>query len=219
MLLASAMAWLNVVGTLAAVVVALGLGLGLGDWFLRPKLELHSDPGDPSDRVLTPDLDGRMVAFLRLHIKNTGRSTAQAVVVSLTSVAEWDAGKRGWRCSRAELDGRPLKWGGSGLSTVDVPREARRPVDLLEITREPARQGAIPMSLYIQGDPPASHANDLPPGRWRVQLVVSGDNVSAKEYEMAVRFDGTWPPQDNGIWDAVVAEGPGPLHSIQAPPT
>jgi hypothetical protein len=209
MLIASAMAWLSVVGTFGAIVVALGLGLGLGDWFLRPKLVLHSDRANPSDRVITPDPQGREVGFLRLHVANNGRTTARNVLVTVTSVSQWLEETRTWQRTRAELDGRALKWGGSALATVDVPRRGQRPVDFLEITREPAQQGTIPMRIYIQGDAPASHANDLPPGGWRVRLVLSADNVSAEEYEMRVRFDGTWPPEPlDRIWDAVVAQGP-----------
>lgn len=218
MLVASTMDWLGVLGTLGALVVALALGLGLGDWARRPKLGLHSDRDNPSDRVVTPDLEGREVGFLRLRVKNTGRSTARDVQVSVASVDQWVETRR-WLRTRAELDGRPLKWGGSTQSAVDVPPKAERPVDLLAITRDVARQGAIPMSVYIQGDPPASRANDLPPGGWRIRLMLSADNFSAEQYEMRVMFDGTWPAEPvDRIWDAVVLQGPARSLSDGPPP-
>ena len=209
MLVASAIAWLSVIGTLGALVIALALGLGLGDWVRRPKLVLHSDRDNLSDRVVTLDLEGRGVGFLRLRVENTGRSTARDVQVSVGSLDEWVDESGRWLRTRPELDGRPLKWGGSSDSTVDVPPKVERSVDLLAITRDPARHRDLPMSIYIQGVPPANRANDLPPGSWRIRLMLSADNCAAKLYEVRLLFDGTWPAEPlDGIWDAVVMQGP-----------
>ena len=203
------MAWLSVLGTLGASVIALALGLGLGDWARRPKLVLHSDRGNPSDRVVTLNLEGQEVGFLRLRVENTGRSTARDVQVSVGSVDQWVDEPGRWLRTRPELDGRPLKWGGSSESTVDVPPRVERPVDLLAITRDPARQGDLPMSIYIQGEPPANLANDLPPGSWGIRLMLSADNCTAVLYEVRVLFEGTWPAEPlDRIWDAVVMQGP-----------
>jgi hypothetical protein len=219
MLVASAMAWLSVLGTLGALLVALALGLGLGDWARRPKLVLHSDRDNPSDRVVTPDLEGRDVGFLRIRVENRGRSTARDVQLSVGSVDQWVERTNRWRRVRPELDGRPLKWGGSAQPILDVPPNVERPVDLLAITRDLAHQGAIPMTIFIQGEPPANRANDLPPGGWRIRLMLSADNSRAELYEVSVMFDGTWPAERvDQIWDAVVVRGPDRTPSDDPPP-
>lgn len=213
------MGWVEAIGTVAASIVALALGLGLADWWKRPKLSLHSDPYDVSDRVVTTTVAGEFAAYLRLRVRNDGRSSARGVQVAIVSVETWPDNTRRWIRGKPELDGRPLTWANDPRATADIPAGVERYLDVVWIPRRWQEQGQMPLVLSIQLPHPANNAQVLGPGGWRLRLQVSGDNIPATPYEIQVTFDGYWPADPpHRIWDAVAVRGPASTIDADEPP-
>lgn len=212
--------WVSALGTLGALAVALALGLGLAEWLRRPKLNLEFSLDHSSDRVVTATMGGWPMAFVRARVANSGRSSAKNVSVSLLSVEDWLDTHRAWVRRKPELDGRALAWSNvAHTEPVDIPPGVERLLDLVAMPRDWNNQGQIPMTIQIKQPGPASHAERLPPGKWRLRLEIAAENVAAKEVEIAISFSGIWPADPpERIWEAVAVAGPGPRNSIAGPP-
>jgi hypothetical protein len=211
-------AWLTAIGTIGAAVVALALGLGFKEWVFRPRLRIRFSPGSISDQVVTGTVGGEPAGYIRLHVGNDGRASANRVRVSLLQVERWDD-ERGWEHAKPEIDGADLVWSNRSEEPLDIPPRSERPLDLFAIVRDWDAQGDMPMALQIGSKVPANRADQLSPGAWRVKLEASADNASPQTCYVAFRFDGAWPGgAPAAIWRAVTVRGPSTRPETDPPP-
>jgi hypothetical protein len=161
-----------------------------------------------------------VVAYVRLRVANTGRSTANDVRVTLAGVERW-TDEAGWEGQRPEIDGATLAWANRhGEPSLDIPSRSDRPLDLLKIVRNLEAQGEIPIKLMTSSVVDALLPGELESGGWRVRFEASADNAPARKYYIAFRFDGSWPgqlEQAAEVWRAVAVEGPS-THPQARPP-
>ena len=92
--------WVEAIGTIAAVFVAILTTLYFEVWKQRrerPKLEIYYDNDDPQCRRLSPSPDNMSSYFIRLKIINNGNAPAQGCIGRLVAIAD-DRGmlRRDW---------------------------------------------------------------------------------------------------------------------------
>lgn len=210
--------WIIAIASLGSALIALALAFGLKEWLFRPRVRMvlrgRSEPDAISDRVLTQRIDtGETAAFIRLRLANSGRSTARNVGVRILQVHRWDDADTRWTRTRPELDGRLLQPSNqlpSEPDTVDVFPYSDRIVDLASVGFERER------ALHVEiGHPwPPNAANVLAPGRWKLSLLVCGDNIKAQHRHVVVGFDGhPTDPETDAIWEHFTVEGPS-IHDL-----
>ena len=211
--------WIIAAGSLGSALVALALGLGLKEWIVRPKVALllrrrsSREPDEVSDRIVTKRLDtGETAAFVRLRVDNQGRSTARNVGVRLLQIHAWDRMGHTWIRARPELDGRLLQPSNhlpDEPDRLDVFPYSDRIVDLASLGPLPDADGSRPICLEISRPWPPSRANLLEPGRWRLELLVCGDNIKAQRYYVTVSVDrGDLDVDSPEVWEHFLIDGP-----------
>jgi hypothetical protein len=213
--------WFIAVGSLTSAALALALGLGLKEWIARPRVTLilrhRSRPAEVSDRVVTRRMDtGETAAFIRLRVDNRGRSTARRVGVRVLQVHHYDEREDAWIRTTPELDGRLLQPSNQlphaqSLDTLDVFPSSDGIVDLASVNCDHDSEGFGRISVEIGYPRPRNEASLLEPGTWQLDLLVSGDNITAKRYFVVISFDGATPGLISAeIWDHFRIDGPSP---------
>ena len=231
--------WFIAVGSLGSALLALALALGLKESIFRPRVTLllrhrprgglplleHTSPDDVSDRVITNRIDtGEPVAIVRMRVNNRGRSTAQRVAVRVLQVHRWDESRGRWMRARPELDGRLLQPSNQlpsdrDLEVVDVFPDSDRIVDLASVGYGSETDNRSPVFVEIGRPWPHNRANVLDTGAWRLDLMVCGDNISARRYFVTVSFDGSCLKLESpDIWQHFLVEGP-TLRATPHPPS
>ncbi|HET6614929.1 MAG TPA: hypothetical protein VFH62_03490 [Dehalococcoidia bacterium] len=204
---------------MTSAALALALGLGLKEWIARPRVTLilrhRSRPAEVSDRVVTRRMDtGETAAFVRLRVDNRGRSTARRVGVRVLQVHHYDDREDAWIRTTPELDGRLLQPSNQlpdaqSLDTLDVFPSSDGIVDLASVNCDAGSAGFGCISVEIGYPRPRNGANLLEPGTWQLDLLVSGDNITAKRYFVVLSFDGATPGLNSAeIWDHFRIDGP-----------
>jgi hypothetical protein len=226
--------WMTAVGTVGATIVAIALGLGLRERLLRPRIVAKLRRSTDSSLVLigavtfpgigAAPMEDR-VAYLRLYVRNEGRSSASKVRVALLRIEVWSAERSRWEECKPELEGREFVWSNSHPQSTEtqLAKKSERPLDILAIPREKPEKGGRPMMLQIGGPPPVSEAHWLIPGAWRLTLELSADGAPTTTTYTAVRYEGGWPQykqppaERERLWDFVRVEGPSNSPQSQPP--
>jgi hypothetical protein len=218
--------WLQVCGTLAAVIVALAIAFygRFREWRLRPRLSLAFDQ-DPSSMALDAVTVGSPAGshWARVRIENARRRrSAEDVEVLVTRFrligASW---------VQPPLDTRPLRWSnsidpvsGGPMTKVTIPPGVTRHCDLLPLepplwvrdrdregwdplpaeTEQQIERGEIGASAALQIEPqPVDRRHWVNGGSYELELAVCARDVDASFYTSTIEFDGKWR-QGPEIW-------------------
>lgn len=160
------------------------------DCYFKPKLEITFGLEEPISRVTTvkwpldtPYPSQHKSAFwLRLRIKNTGRSVARRCEGILAEVRKPDG------ALDKRYDPITLRWAiapiGRGLEPLDIARD--REVDLNIFTTFENENFAV---LATHSDPRGIPLR-LEPGDYWIRTVIYGDNVKPEKRGYAIHWDG-----------------------------
>jgi hypothetical protein len=169
------------IGTLLAVVVALGLQFWLS-WQAnkkRPEIALAFDHHARADEI---DVNtGASVPFLRLAVSNApGKDTAHRVEVIVLGIkATGGSGVMTWLANPA------LAWANSlnPEPVVELPSGVTRYVDVGQWVQ------LTPLTLVLSLQPqPGSQRHYLTPGSYEIELAVTADNGEASTWIASVSF-------------------------------
>jgi len=178
----SAAEWLTAVGTLLAVVVAVGLQgwLDFRAKRRRPLLTLRFDEHKYQEEN-NPET-GAGIPYLRLAVTNArGKETARDVEILLLRVDEvGGGGVKRWLVNPA------FAWANSldPMPRMTIPPGVTRYVDIGCWVRS---SGLI-LKLCVKPEP-GSGRHHLPPGRYRLLLSVTARNADATTWSAELSFD------------------------------
>jgi hypothetical protein len=169
--------WLTAIGTIGAVVVALGLALQQGR-FSRPKLSLEYEPGPPY-RVVVTEASAVVAAYYRLRVvAKSGKRPAEDVEVMVVG---------------AEMDGQPvdiadqsLIWSNAETTTRHLPAGSWRFVDVLRV-----QQDGNTMTVRV-GAPPIDNRHVLRDKSVTLELLLTARDAPGRRYTVTANRDGTW---------------------------
>lgn len=210
--------WLQTIGTLAAVITA--LGIAIAGWRReqrrQPKLFLRF-AARPDDTWLDLQVLSRPPsAWVRLRISNArGKHSAQDVEVLVTDFRRVSASQD--EDPRLGLDIRPLRWSnaldnqGRQMTRVTIPPGVTRYCDLLAV-REPSdliaqaefqqskeeverdiEAGGYTSPAVLQVIPePTDFRHEITEGTYELEIALCARDVDATFYRTMVRFDGVW---------------------------
>lgn len=182
---------LTAVGTVGAVIVAVGLQVWLSSKQRRsrPQLTLHFDSHMKTQE--TNPVTGAQMDYLRLAVSNAqGKDTAADVEVLVLEIEELAAGPAGSGGRRVWLANTALGWANSLdiVPRMTIPPGATRYID---VGRWLQLQGPAPeLSLVLSVVPePGSNRHILSSGRWRLRLAATLRNGDATFWDAEVRYD------------------------------
>lgn len=200
------------IGIVASLVAIVGTSLTIASRQRVPRLSL--DYGGPPKDAITVEVDyfheaGRTVPshWLRVRVKNRGgrrRRSAKRVEVQLVDAFRL---LDRWR-EIVPLDAVALIWSNQSedLSFLDIPPGSERRADVA-VLRWPQHQIAIPQSGSVGcwGElrvlpVPSSNRNHLQPGRYLLNLMLTGEDVPARRYRAVLKISGFWRPGSD-VWD------------------
>jgi hypothetical protein len=175
--------------------VLLGLIGGVGGTVLtevfrvrkRPRLSLTA-----TEHLSFTRIAGNPGAFARLEIRNApGKETATGVTVRIERVASDSEDDRE---SVDFLESWQLAWANDDRGNPNVPPKAKSiasgaslHIDLAHLN--PVAPGVLIVDIRPQPEP-GNHLNRLGPGTFKFELVVCGDNASARRFLVALVHNG-----------------------------
>jgi hypothetical protein len=167
--------WLTAIGTVGAVVVALLLAfLGkLTDWYRKPILTLEFENKEPFCRHSTiADLPNQPIGyFLRLRVRNTGKSMARDCEAKLIRIL--DVNKQ----ERTNFDPTNLHWTGHGRNNkISIHKTAYEYLDVAY-----ARNDIPQITLYTNETTPRGFPFAISRDDCILQIVLFGINTKPKE--------------------------------------
>jgi len=181
-----------IVSVVASALVALAVLYRdiIRDWYFKPNLEITFSLEEPISRVTsvewpldTPYPSLHKSAFwLRLRIKNTGRSVARRCEGILAEVRKPDG------TLDKRYDPLTLRWAIApikiGLEPIDIARDRQVHLNIFT-TFENERFAAFATHPDPRGVPLS-----LGPGDYWIRIVIYGDNFNPVERGYAVHWDG-----------------------------
>jgi hypothetical protein len=210
------------IGTLglAATTVVLALSSAFWRGWTRPQLRMELDAKNPPnvDLVLAesryPDpatgqagetesgeLYGGMElrrdsAWIRARVTARRSAAFEAEVVIVGAELT-----QGTARHLVPLEGMSLEWSGQPVSTtrLPIPRSAPRHVDIGKVVINHAKSD-VPLILATAFKPYDQRHYIVGGGVLTVHLALASNNGPSTKYDLAIRFDGTWP-KGAGIWD------------------
>lgn len=200
-----------VVGTVGAVLVAIFAGLlsrflaWVGERRSRPSVTLKYDPEidlAPEGVQFTQQFGKTYAAiYARLRAENAsdGRA-AEGVEVVVSQIEPLEPSEnidpKDWNDQTIRSFGS-LGWSSVVSPSLTLGPGATRLVDLGWIV-DVSGDHTFHLGLKVQ---PASGRQDLAPGRYRLVLTVSAENVNAERWGLDLEYDGVWmngqPPEDH----------------------
>lgn len=181
------------VGTVGAVVVALGIALAPMIWraLRKPRLTVVTGRGEPFLRPISENSYGIGEMRLRVGVRNQGKSTAHDVRAVLRNWWETNEDGNGWL--ELDTDPLPMKWvalrpGDDRVSeppTTQIPPDSTEMLDLviwrpdsIELLVDDRRQ-----ALYNSRRTPAI-------GTWRIHFELTGTNTTPTTWTVEFECDG-----------------------------
>ncbi len=181
--------WVQAIGSIITVLVALFtviLFQMLKPWFERPKLKIEFENRFPccKDSPTTDYGDTRPAYWVRLRIRNIGRSSAQKCFGRMLEIHD---GRGTWL---ERYDPETLDWRGiiTGLITL-------APGDFEYLDVWLTAKDVSDMRLRISDHTARSGLFDFRPGNYTIKIIIFSDN--AKPVSQVFRVD--W----NGIYDQI----------------
>jgi len=156
-------------------------------FFYRPRLKLKFDPKETYHEVFEV---GRKKNSLWLHLmcENNGFVEAKAVNGFLTKVYNFDTEKCSYKENHEFRSQIILKWAHEDdFSPRNIlPRDKRR-LDVCFIYEDDSQ-------LYFSTKYyPSGTAKTLPPGKYLLEIVVTGDNINhPAKYKLCILWSGEW---------------------------
>jgi hypothetical protein len=222
--------WLQTVGTLAAVIVA--LGIAVAGWIRQrrrqPKLSLHFSPNPDAPWLDLQALSRPPSAWVRVRISNArGKHSAHDVELLVTQFRRLS---KSVEDQQVPLDIRPLRWSnaldpqGYPMTRVTIPPGVTRYCDLLAIPQPTASiheaaygqsEEEIPRDIdageYSTYAPlqvfpePTDGRHVLREGSYELEVAVCARDVDASFYKTTVSFNGVWR-RGSEIWDGLAID-------------
>lgn len=177
--------WLAAIGTVSAVVVALG-GPWFWQWWFRPVLRFEYEPCEPFCRCTDMEIDGRRAKtrWIRLRIVNKGRGTARRCKAKLLAVFDANGTPRGDR------DPMMLRWSATPeeheLEPLDLANGETRFLDVVFAHDLDTQWARIPTHATPPGFIPALEANR----EHRIRVAIYADNAEPHQEDFSVTYDG-----------------------------
>ena len=210
---ASATDWLTSIGTLSAVVVALGIAVApsITRWRRRPLLTLEVGETEPLERPVF--FSSQITHYLlRVRVKNSGRITATAVRVTVDQWISQREPGRPWE--RYDID--PVSLPSSDLqesgSIIEIPAGGRGLFDVMCWT-----PNSQELSVVIPGGAYAPFMNRGGPyGTHRVSVSVTSESAEGVHRDVMFTVGpGVAPDPETGtrrapIYDVHLASGKSP---------
>lgn len=201
--------WTAVAATLLATVVAL-FKEEFQSWWRRPKLvvmvRLTAPDSDkiPIQRQVSsspPTIERFDCYFLRLWIQNDGNSRAEKVQVFVAKLLRKDGVTDTYSPMGSFLP-MNLHWGHENDAFADISSGMGRHCNLLHVTdpdhrndigesHPDAKAGQTVISLNTEMKP-TNNCYLLPPGTYRLELLIAGANCPPKPHTVEVRLSGEW---------------------------
>jgi hypothetical protein len=219
--------WLQTLGTLAAVIVA--LGIALAGWIRerrrQPKLSLHFSPEPDAPWLDLQALSRPRSAWVRVRVSNArGKHSAHDVEVLVTHFRRVPKSPEN---QQLPLDIRPLRWSntldpqGHPMTRVTIPPGVTRYCDLLAIPEPTASineaahdqseeeiqrdidAGQYSTAAALQVFPePRDGRHLFREGSYELEVAVCARDVDASFYKTMVSFNGEWR-RGNKVWDGL----------------
>jgi len=179
--------WLGAIGTLTAVIVALGLSLvpAFVRWLHRPKLRVVVGSSEPHVRPRMAEREFHVEAmYLRVEVRNDGGTEARRV---RAQVRRWWARNNSSKAPRwvqYDIDPLPLRW-------VSRPMDAGE-ASSTEVDLAPAASDFVEASVYLSPGGKTmlcapSHAkrpfrleSNYPIGEHRVEVLVVSESAGSQ---------------------------------------
>jgi len=172
--------WITISALATLALASISFTVFIMPWFRRPKFLIEYDTGRPFTESISRSFKDRRTKiptyWMRLGLKNTGKSVAKRCLAKLVKVMDED-GKQ-----KSEYDPMPLHWVITSwkevpFQTIDLNRDEREYLNVF------ATQSKNP-ELYFAGDqfPEAKYEqraipNSLPRGKYILGITVYGDDV------------------------------------------
>ena len=183
--------WLTAVGTISAVIVALGLALmqGLISWFRRPILTIDFKQVEPFCRYTTYSQGEEVIIkgikywkfekqqnlgenqdsyWIRLKVKNKGRSMARDCEGKIARILDYDT-----LIERTDFDPVNLRWVRAEIiKQININRNTYEYLDLLLVDRN------HPDTIFLETTENESRGIQLffPKGNYIVEVIVFASN-------------------------------------------
>lgn len=202
--------WLIAFGTVGALIVAI-FGTTIWERIRRPKLSLHFDVTKTADahtggiRIPTARNGGTRAAFARLEVRNAdGKRTAESVEVLIESLRLRPpaAGSDIPRDSESIADlSLPVSNSDPRRTQLNLPPGMGRHFDFVHIRKNqvvgPGGQNIVRVDVHPQPD---DLRQQVYGGEFEIDLIVAAANASPKRYTANLKFDGTWPDDEDDFW-------------------
>jgi hypothetical protein len=207
--------WLTAIGTLAAVIVALGLSLVpvFVRWLHLPKLRIIVGSSEPHLRPRMAERGPHVEAmYLRVEVRNYGKAEARRV---RAQVRRWWARNNNSNPPRwveYDIDPLPLRWvsrpmdAGEALSTeVDLAPEAS---DLVEVSVYLSPGGKTLLCAPSHAQRRFRLESNYPIGEHRVEVLVVSESAGSQRTVVSYTTShGSWisnvhrsePPQEHDV--------------------
>ncbi len=160
----------------------------LRDWLDRPRLEIDYE-GNAANKTEAnyTRKDGTAVAeiYIRVRVRNMGRSTAKRALVFLTSLKEVHPSGT---VPTSYHDSLPLSWPGWDFVPRDIPPApgVNFYVDLMKVSKDPPGQWIF----CVQRSPGDDLKNYS--GVYRFEVTATADNAEAATFEVDVTYEKDW---------------------------
>lgn len=209
---------LTALGTVGAVVVALGLGLwvsGISTWIFRPRLKASIEPTLPDCHVVDlnsvyTDTTGQAHVtkisnqyYCRLRITNGGWFCTSATDVELRLYQLWDVAKT----PASEVTFLPLNlnWSHVPPAPLRPERSVITPLIQPKVFRhcdfcyvDDRQPDVLVFSTEVEPNPINGQlATRKPPGKYEVDLILAGANYSPTFVTVSIEFSGKWPTNND----------------------
>jgi hypothetical protein len=156
--------------------------------YWRPRLRVVFSTSEPGCEVETPVVAGTATQrYLRLKVLNTGRSSADDVVVSVIRIAFRPPGGASLPFREEVLD---LKRALTGESPFRIPRDGYQFTDVFLISRDAT--GVLRFGFDFARNPVRLQTFGFGPGDYSAELFLSANGALSRRVEIKWKWDGSF---------------------------
>lgn len=176
--------WLTAIGTIGTVIVALLLASfnSLLKWYRKPILTIEFENKEPYCRHV-PQTNGSTAYFLRLRVKNTGKSMARDCEGKLVKILDVDP-----RYERSDFDPANLHWAGHGTNNaISIHKAAYEYLDIVHVRSDSSKIFLKTNEVEPRGFPLAFPRQD-----YILDVVLFGKNTKPVEKFFKIHMEATF---------------------------